>query len=117
MRTLAALLFTLICTVSLAQESRGTFVVDAVPSGEAPLWVREAWIGVEIPYHFKGFYQTLSILTSQLEPFRPNYCALQSEALEALEKKSVEAARWWREHGFPRYTGDQFCFDYDVPVS
>lgn len=87
-----------------------------VPAGEAPEWVRQAWVGLVLPCDpFMGFAENpeKGVLSSeQSEHKRYSYAVPQLEALCILEKHSVEAAAWWRAHGFPIADSDENRFSF-----
>jgi hypothetical protein len=73
--------------------------IIGVPPGEAPLWVREKWVGLELPltrYPTARDTFTFGVLS------QPVSCLAQFWAVEVLERSSPEAAAWWREHA-PQY--------------
>ncbi len=89
-----------------------------VPAGQAPLWVREAWVGVEIPLveteqAVSG--QQVGALGGAASPENlQGYEVHGSAALTALCKAGKsEAADWWRMHsalgGGHLVFGKQFC--------
>ena len=91
----------------------------SIPKGDAPDWVRSAWIGVEvtclfshdgIPFDKGGVYNVVSGLEI---PEYPGYIVFQTHALEALRKKSPEAARYWSKLGFPLYDSALFLFSLE----
>lgn len=86
-------------------------IVD-VPPGEAPHWVREKWIGLELPVdryaHRRRFYgfgvlslprswwkQWLFVLLGRAEII-DGYAVDAAIAIEKLGGASPEAAAWWR---------------------
>jgi hypothetical protein len=88
--------------------------IVAVPPGEAPLWVRQQWVGLELPLtrytrlqHALGFgilsgpsnrfTQIWGVLLGRAERAK-GYAVEGAKAVEALESSSPDAARWWREH-------------------
>ena len=90
---------------------RGTIRIIAVPAGEAPLEVREKWIGVEIP---DASYDPISRGAREVvsgAPVAPQacFCVLQKDALMALAQKSEAAAGWWVKAGFPKH---EECFSF-----
>jgi hypothetical protein len=88
--------------------------IIAVPPGEAPLWVREKWVGLELPlkpwasaksFHAFGvlsgprsylpqLWAMLRGRTKQIYGF-PVEAAL---AVDILQTSSPVAAAWWREN-------------------
>lgn len=93
----------------------GTITITSVPAGEAPLWVREAWVelklpGVSLPLP-AHIGEPFGILSSQpVETTGLVWVVPQREALDVLAQHNERAATWWRKHGFPR--GDaSFCFN------
>jgi hypothetical protein len=73
------------------------------PPGEAPIHIREQWLGLKLPlapgrpevYEARG----ASITTGKELP-EPHigYLVLAAEAVGILEKKSPDAAKWWRQN-------------------
>ena len=70
------------------------------PSGQAPDWVREQWVGVVIPLasqEVKGIQ--LGTDGGLPDPRNINgYHVSTAEAINAVEAKSPEAANWWRKN-------------------
>ncbi len=89
--------------------------ITDVPPGEAPLWVRERWVGLTLPLAYpggsprsvrasgvlsgpKGFFaQVAALLTGKLERHFGFVVEVQA-AIDALAKTSPEAAQWWRDN-------------------
>ena len=87
--------------------------IIATPPGEAPQWVREKWVGLELPlaqryrsareHHGYGvltgprtiFGQFLGILRGRSLRER-GYAVRVLDAVAELERASPEAAAWWR---------------------
>jgi hypothetical protein len=103
-----------------------------VPPGEAPLWVREKWVGLELPiadaqtnadrFHTSGVLtgprnRFLAVLWGILGwlPAQSGYGVDVAAALDILERTAPEAALWWREN-VPRLmkTGRKFLFQAEV---
>jgi hypothetical protein len=90
--------------------------IVSVPPGEAPLWVREKWVGLELPlaggirrprdYHAFGVLsgpRTRSwpviwwwALRGRTER-HTGYAVNADEAVRRLESTAPDAAAWWRE--------------------
>lgn len=79
-----------------------------VPEGEAPEWVREAWVGLTIPaismprqIHDIG---RAGAVSGDLEGdwSHPHWVTPQEEPLEILRQHNPGAAQWWTDHGYPQ---------------
>jgi hypothetical protein len=91
-----------------------TVRIIAIPPGEAPLWVREKWVGLDLPVtghsdggKFIGFgvlSQPRSKLAEWLALLRgraqlvAGYSVEASVAVAILARTHPDAAAWWREH-------------------
>jgi hypothetical protein len=88
--------------------------IIAVPPGEAPLWVREKWVGLELPLlrwasagTFIGFgavsgprtwlAQIWALLRGGSQRIY-GFVVDASRAVDILDRASPEAAAWWREN-------------------
>jgi hypothetical protein len=87
--------------------------IIAIPPGEAPLWVREKWVGLELPLartspgRFLGFgalsgprtflAQLWGILRGRADRIY-GFAVDAGPAVELLEASSPEAAAWWRDN-------------------
>lgn len=103
----------------IQMEDLGTIRFTAVPRGGAPLEIREQWIGLEVPCLFShdGVPPNPGDTTRDVEtglevPDYPGYMVLQVHALEALEKKSPKAVKYWQSRGFPLQPFAIFLFDH-----
>ena len=101
----------------MPKEARGRIRFTSAPQGQAPQWVREAWIGVTVPcFPFTGTPPEGSLCGVENGKVAKSYeCALvpEFEAIEALEKHNSEAARWWRGKGFGSRSDSLFAFNVD----
>ena len=87
------------------------------PRGDAPEWVRDAWIGVDVPlspdhqnegpqlYTGSGVYQDPG--KYQLDSYR----VLSMEAIDALAQKDSRAANWWKQNTHFYDPRGSFLFD------
>ncbi len=66
----------------------GLIRIVQVPGGQSPLEIRQAWVGVEM---------RCWLLRESGDC--PGYLVAEADALSALNAKSPEAARWFRENG------------------
>jgi hypothetical protein len=88
--------------------------IVAVPPGEAPLWVRQKWVGLELPVVRYAAHRKLlafgvlsrphswpaqwaAILRGQAGLIA-GYAVAAAPAIGILAKVSPEAAAWWREN-------------------
>ena len=87
--------------------------ITSAPAGDAPLEIRELWVGAEIPFIVleKPNYASELFSGEPLEPF-VGFIVWQSDALESLDRICPEAATWWRKVGFPKIQG-QFIFNVE----
>jgi len=87
--------------------------VVRVPPGEAPLWVREKWVGLELPLA-RGESGPRHMLTSGVVsgprnrfaalwrrllgrlPDKAGYAVYVIDALAVLEQTAPDAVEWWR---------------------
>jgi hypothetical protein len=102
--------------------------ITSVPPGDAPLWVRQKWVGVELtsvlgdsPKTFasssvlaqQSFFASLRrLITGQSRKVR-GYPVRVTSAIEALEKSSPEAAMWWRD-STPQILSQSRFFVFDA---
>jgi len=87
--------------------------IIATPPGQAPKWVRDGWIGVEIPILKQptGGIQ-MGVCGGKAENAGGHQVATH-EAVEALRKKSPEAADWWKKN-FSLASISSLVFSKDV---
>jgi hypothetical protein len=105
----------------------GNVRIIARPEGEAPEWVRDAWIGVRVPLVRREILRTggfgvvtgpktwlgqmLGCLTGQAFP-ATGYLVDAAQAVEMLAWTRPDAATWWRENGGGLIRpGRSFVFD------
>lgn len=109
-----------------------TLKITSVPPGEAPAWVREQWVGLELPLvagssapHTLPTFGVLSHPKSRIswhlsKLFRrfqteTGYVVECLRAIEVLEKSSPDAAAWWRSNT-PELLQPGQCFMFHVGV-
>jgi hypothetical protein len=101
--------------------------IIARPSGEAPEWVRDAWIGLELPlaYRRSRNWRGIGVLTGPRGFLRqvwglirgrtirmPGYLIKSKTAIEILARANPAAADWWRENAPQFLEGwNKFIFD------
>ena len=89
--------------------------IVSVPPGEAPQWVREKWVGLELPlaYSDRGARRAITsgvlsgppnrlialwwALRGRLD-YKSGYAVDANEAIRILEGTAPEAAAWWRQN-------------------
>lgn len=98
--------------VEIDRSRFGKIRIVKVPAGEAPLEIREKWVGVEMSCVFseKNTNTARGVLTGVEMPQYDAYVVLQSEAIEALREKHPDAAKYWNSVGFPQGETDFFSF-------
>ena len=124
MKKLAALLLLLSLTSPApATDATGFITIATIPLGEAPFEIREAWIGLTLPYVGRKTCTAKGIITGRtFSKERPGYVVPQVEALRILQAQNPKAAQWWYDRGFPKrdYSSDAdegFCFSFDDQLS
>lgn len=88
----------------------GKIRIKKMPSGEAPMHIREKWVGLVLPVFAIGEnIGSEGVLTRKKTDCGPVYMIPQDLAISTLETASKQAAAWWRSVGFPQ-NGGYFCF-------
>lgn len=87
--------------------------IISIPQGEPPEWVRDAWIGCELPCipNTCG-HVPVPVVGAHTRSFRGSVAGFsvdQRVALEILHRHNPNAAAWFGEHGYPR-EGELFIF-------
>jgi hypothetical protein len=93
----------------------GRIRIIKTPAGQAPEEIRRAWIGITLPCEpIVGYTEGIELgaVNHKPVPKRYSFHVPQVPAIEALEFMVPEAAKWWREHGYPRSNG-WFTFGED----
>jgi hypothetical protein len=106
--------------------------IIAIPPGEAPQWVREQWVGLELPLAQRSrrarprrvfgvlsgprglLARWLAILGGRASR-ESGYAVPVLDAVAVLESKSPEAAAWWRTN-VPEMTSPFRCFLFSESV-
>jgi hypothetical protein len=102
-------------------------LIVSVPPGEAPLWVREKWVGLELPLRYSapktcfcfGILSAPStwwgllwgMLRGRAERVS-GYVVEAGPAVDILERSSPEAAAWWRENA-PQHLAPKRCLVFN----
>lgn len=100
------------------------------PAGEAPEWVREAWVGLELPLAESDeiTIETSGVLTAPSTRLgfwwarlrgrthhTTGYVVGSARAIQLLSCSRPDAADWWRTHA-PRFCGPYEQFLFDTPA-
>lgn len=87
-------------------------LIIKVPRGEAPLWVREAWLGMT--FECAGVsHSAAGVLSNEVvDHGQQGYQVSQAKACKALAAVQPNAAAWWNDHGYPS-PGGKFVFYRD----
>ena len=95
-------------------EATGRITVITTPSGEAPEEVRKAWVGLTLPCYPVSQTSNLlmGVVSRGIRRERKEVVIVpQIDALAILAEHRPEAARWWRDNGYPMVTIRSFTFD------
>ena len=104
--------------------------IKSVPHGEAPLWVREKWVGLKLPTVLREdslvSAHTFGVLSAPRGRIRQLWALFRGRskresgypvpvlpALVALEASSPDAAQWWRENA-PHLVHPKACFLFEA---
>lgn len=97
-----------------------TILIIKTPTGEAPLEIRQAWVGLKLQSDGLAPAATtnpIGILTRKpIEDSQDVWLVPQHEAIETLEKHNPQAAKWWKDHDYPRPWDFTFQKDEAVPL-
>jgi hypothetical protein len=105
--TVGAIVAILICVLVVRSWRRRTAPraivrIKALPPGEAPEFVRRAWIGLELPLILDQVQpEKMAVegaLSHQPVDAPPGYAVDGKAAIAVLESANAEIAAWWREN-------------------
>jgi hypothetical protein len=114
----------------MPHDARPSIRIVRPPVGEAPAWVREAWVGLVLPLKetalrtmprcgvLSGPRSDLAMLWASLtgSPVTTTgYLTHAAEAIEILGRAKPAAAAWWREQA-PKFLRDEAEFLFDAPA-
>lgn len=93
----------------------GFVKVTRVPRGDAPEWVRQAWVGLELPCHpIMGPCTSSDVVSGKEVPVRTGVCVPHDKALAILKTANQKAFEWWKDQGYPEEApGENFLFCED----
>lgn len=79
--------------------------ITTVPEGEAPLWVREKWLGVVLEgeeFEPREDAPPVGVLTGEsvIRNYKGSFICTFGTAIEALRQVAPDAASWWDTHYF-----------------
>jgi len=81
-----------------------------IPPGEAPEWVRKAWVGLTLPFdpNVPPAISVRGVISGEDHALEESYAVPIKTALLILQNRNPEAARWWEENY--RLSADYFLF-------
>lgn len=81
--------------------------IIAIPAGEAPLWVRKAWVGLELEVEvYRG--STKGVVTGYPSADSVKGYAVRFEiALHALLHYNAQASAWWHQNNQTKHRPDR----------
>ncbi len=92
--------------------------IIAAPPGQAPPWVREAWVGLEIPtVEHEASGDSVGVLDRERESAmnQGGYQVYGHDAIEALKAHDGAAAKWWLDNAAGAVSGTAILvFSRDV---
>lgn len=101
-------------------KATGRIKVLKTPDGEAPPWVREAWVGLILacfPHIGIPAGELSGILSGdRIEDKRRGVIVPHGEAISVLMQFDREAAIWWISHGFGKDGGCFFFFEDEIGI-
>ena len=102
------------------EEATGRIKILKIPDGEAPQWVREAWVGLILacfPYIGIPSGGLSGILSGdEVESNRRGVIVSQDLAIAELAKHDKEAADWWLDNGFGKAEEYFFFFEDEIGI-
>jgi len=100
-----------------------TLRIVSVPPGEAPLWVREKWVGLRLPLALdrplysltagvlsgpKGLLAFFRALLTGKLALKRGFAVETNAALAVLALNHPDAAAWWRENAPHLFKGKRY---------
>jgi hypothetical protein len=91
--------------------------IVATPGGEAPLAIREAWVGLTLPLAYPSPHrvETIGILSLTRQPPRVGYLVDGRQAVNILAEKAPQAATWWLEQA-SHVVDEGYCLVFSAEV-
>jgi hypothetical protein len=93
-------------------------IVD-VPPGEAPDYIRRAWVGLELPLApgqtGPVALATMGVVSGRQDGVMVGYVVLGSEAVKLLAARDPDTALWWRTHA-PHVLARGYLFAFPTEV-
>ena len=84
-----------------------------MPPGQAPAWVRNAWVGLELPLSESHKNNVQMGALGGPPENEGGYSVPSKAALEVLKRKDPKAAKWWEEN-VPLALMPDFVFSKEV---
>lgn len=77
--------------------------IIAIPPGQAPLAIRQQWIGITLPVAENLPSNTIEMGVLGGKPENSGGYPVETIiAIQELKKKSIESAKWWEFHVDPK---------------
>ena len=89
--------------------------IIATPPGEAPEWVRNEWVGLELPVVEVDMKGVIQFGAAECGPPQNigGYQVETKKAIEILKEKNPKAAQWWLENPLLKFM-DVLVFKKEV---
>jgi hypothetical protein len=92
--------------------------ISSIPAGAAPDWVRQRWVGLELPVVLHpqktGLFASVRRMLTGKGGKDDSFPVATLAAVAILEKSSPDAAQWWRDNAAPiMKPGSFFVFRKD----
>lgn len=95
---------------------QGRIRIIKIPDGEAPLYIRAAWVRLILPcdpyFGHPDLVIETGVLSDEPKPSRSSFGVPQDMAISILRESNPQAALWWNQRGFPQ-PGGYFGFAED----
>ncbi|HQR09124.1 MAG TPA: hypothetical protein PLN21_20045 [Gemmatales bacterium] len=89
---------------------RAQMKIIARPPGDAPEWVRDAWIGLVLPMAVELLPEAASTKAKSQEVIR--FAVYAHEAMAILAAAQPKAAEWWKQKFPAAFTSKTLIFDF-----
>jgi hypothetical protein len=77
--------------------------IVGIPDGEAPLEIREQWVGLVLPVTSGVCREPRGVVTGKVLDYYDGYRVKDTVAIDILYNKSREAGQWWKDNYLSKY--------------